>query len=1013
MSHLELTIIVTSVYFPPTGALEKSLADLQETLRLIMDSHQCDVHIVAGDFNSRLGPSSHLDPNIVKSSTLLETRTVYDTHTNQRGKLLLEAMEANGFVLLNGRTRSDTPGHFTFCNLNGQSTIDLIWVNILGICYIKNMWVDDIWSTSDHFPVTVEIYNPATTALPQSTSEGTTDEFLSLRWNSANKEQFLSELLDIVTPINYEALHTDQLNDLLLDSITSAARNCDMLAPSRSRKNPQVKPWFDSDCRALKAIVNSSYRRCKIFPSSPQSWEIFQTNKSAYQDLLKSKKSNYIKDLQEKFANVRNSAQFWNVIRSVKKHHSCSPQVSLESWNLFYNSIYTPKPHLFISFAINYDPDQDSAITMHELLKSISKVKLKKAAGSDGIANEFIKELPHSWLHVILVLFNKILDSGVTPIKWSEIIMCMLHKKGDPEDPNNYRGIALVNCITKVFTEIIHERIKKWAESKGLIPEEQAGFRSGRGCEDNIFVLQAILHLQARFKGSNTYTLFIDFKRAFDSVQHDNLWSKLTCLGLSSKIIRLLANLYKNISMRVRCSGKLSTPIQVTEGVLQGEILSPLLFSLYISDFVSYLKSKGAEGLFIDRQEILALMYADDIALLASTEIKLRKSLRLLDEFCQANYLTVNTQKTFILITRSSGRLPKKPCNFSYKGDSIKVVSSFEYLGVTFSSSLNGNLATTEAVKRCRLATGAVLGIINNLNSSAWAGVSKLHSSMVRSTLAYMAHIWGLNPGNLEKLESANLLLFKRLLNLPMCTPGYALRLELDLDHFSLSALKAAVNWVIKILEMPNDRLPKVCLSKLIAIKDTPLSSARLNWIQQLSDMLVHIGEESLILNSSADFWKYKKEEILAKYKLYSRSLDIERYRTSSACHFIFDECSLSHYSSKHILCQLPCHLAKLLCQLRLASNYACHISIGKLSMSLHPTKTCPSCFLGEPDTISHFLQYCPAFNEPRKKYLAEWISQDIHRDEVLSFPDTWDSYSANKLFAFCKQCHKIRAGIS
>lgn len=69
----------------------------------------------------------------------------------------------------------------------------------------------------------------------------------------------------------------------------------------------------------------------------------------------------------------------------------------------------------------------------------------------------------------------------------------MLRKKGDPTVPCNHRGIALVNYITKILTQIIHDRIKKWSETRDLIPKEQAGFHTGRRCKDNVFVLQSIL----------------------------------------------------------------------------------------------------------------------------------------------------------------------------------------------------------------------------------------------------------------------------------------------------------------------------------------------------------------------------------------------------------------------------------------------------------------------------------------------------------------------------------------
>lgn len=152
------------------------------------------------------------------------------------------------------------------------------------------------------------------------------------------------------------------------------------------------------------------------------------------------------------------------------------------------------------------------------ILKSLNKAKQNEAAGADGVSYEFLKALPHNWLLDLISLFNKIFDSGVALPRWSKV-MFMLDKKGDTTDPGNYRDIALVNCIAKIFTQTIHDRINSWAELNGIILEEQTGFRSGRSCAD-VFVLQALLQSQARFKDVSSYALFIDFKRTFDSVPH-------------------------------------------------------------------------------------------------------------------------------------------------------------------------------------------------------------------------------------------------------------------------------------------------------------------------------------------------------------------------------------------------------------------------------------------------------------------------------------------------------------
>jgi hypothetical protein len=199
----------------------------------------------------------------------------------------------------------------------------------------------------------------------------------------------------------------------------------------------------------------------------------------------------------------------------------------------------------------------------------------------------------------LLNLYNTILDVEMLPREWARIKMFFLYKKGDREIPGNYRGIALINNIVKIFTRLLEARLTVWAEKCGVLSEGQNGFRKGRNCLDNIFVLQSMIYYQIEMKKRKLYGLFIDFESAFDSVPHALLWRRLGSIGKSSKIIRILGNIYKSAAFVVEKNGEISTPIQVSKGVLQGDSASPLLFSLYISDIETFFREKSMHGIYI------------------------------------------------------------------------------------------------------------------------------------------------------------------------------------------------------------------------------------------------------------------------------------------------------------------------------------------------------------------------------------------------------------------------------
>lgn len=303
------------------------------------------------------------------------------------------------------------------------------------------------------------------------------DKLPNLRWKPELRDAFRTSMS--WSPLVSAHSVTDNINSLcknLCLGIKTAAEHCNMLKPTYASTEHTNKPWFDKDCYYLKQKVILSLKLCKSACNDRLAWKYYHFLKSDFYSLIELKKTEHVRQIRQKFYNVGNPTEFWKVIRSARGFSPHLSIIPLREWEKFLNSIYPARSTVSFSFPNTEVFTLDDVITLKELIKSLSKVTQNKAAGSDGILNECSKELPNNWLLYTLTLYKKILESGTTPSDWSSVIMCMLHKKGDATDPNNYRDIALVKCLTKVFTQILHDRIKKWAEENNLIPEEQAGF---------------------------------------------------------------------------------------------------------------------------------------------------------------------------------------------------------------------------------------------------------------------------------------------------------------------------------------------------------------------------------------------------------------------------------------------------------------------------------------------------------------------------------------------------------
>ena len=150
--------------------------------------------------------------------------------------------------------------------------------------------------------------------------------------------------------------------------------------------------------------------------------------------------------------------------------------------------------------------------------------------------------------------------------------------------------------------------------------------------------------------GGSLYVAFIDFRRAFDSVDHSLLWAKLFHLGLSGKIIRTLKTLYDRAVLQIKCGSELTSPIDLTSGVLQGESASPVLYNLFLSDISDFFDQHNTLGLPINKDlSIKMLLYADDLILFGDSYTDLSYKLSILNKYTTLNRLTINSSKTKII----------------------------------------------------------------------------------------------------------------------------------------------------------------------------------------------------------------------------------------------------------------------------------------------------------------------------------------------------------------------------
>lgn len=227
-----------------------------------------------------------------------------------------------------------------------------------------------------------------------------------------------------------------------------------------------------------------------------------------------------------------------------------------------------------------------------QLIIAVKNLKNNKAPGFDHIVNEYIKSTSTLLLPLYKKLFNMILDSIIIPQIWTVgIIMPIYKNKGDPMNPDSYRGITLVSSLGKLFTSILNSRLHRFAGYADIIPKTQAGFRKGYNTLDNIFVLHVLIDLYLH-RNKKLFCTFIDFRKAFDTVWRMGLWKKLADSNITGKILRVIHNMYGSIKSCVKKEDDISGLFSCEIGVRQGENLSPFLFSIFLSDLESFFSAR-------------------------------------------------------------------------------------------------------------------------------------------------------------------------------------------------------------------------------------------------------------------------------------------------------------------------------------------------------------------------------------------------------------------------------------
>ena len=407
--------------------------------------------------------------------------------------------------------------------------------------------------------------------------------------------------------------------------------------------------------------------------------------------------------------------------------------------------------------------------------KQLNNLNLTKATGIDGISARLLKIASPVISESLCRLFNRSLAEADIPEEWKQAKVTPIHKEGDLDNINNYRPISVIPIVMKVFEKAIHEQVYDFLCDSGLICSQQSGFRPGYSTCTSLTYVTNYLYKQMD-QGKITGIVFLDLKKAFDTVDHELLLCKLNAYGIRDAALAWFKSYLINRKQATTFRGESSVLESFEVGVPQGSILGPLLFMIYINDLPQVV-SKASVMLYADDT---AIMYSDSN--IVNVESTLNEELDAINSWLKLNKLTLNASKTQCMTVGSPRKLTTVE-NIQLQIDQVPLekVTVCKYLGIWMDENLSWHKHVQGLVSKisCRLA------LLRRLRGYLDSHTLKLLcNSLVLPHFEYSCPAW--ISGCTERLKNTLLRQHKQMA-----------RIALNVDHTISSAkIYAKLKWV-------------------------------------------------------------------------------------------------------------------------------------------------------------------------------------------------------------------------
>ena len=666
-------VIMCNVYRPPSGNLKKAVKYLEDCLKTL-NLNKIDLFLL-GDFNIN-----------------------YKNKRSPDFKKLYFFTQSNGLTqYIKNTTRN---------NNKTNTLLDLAITNSKSVLQA---------GTLEHF---VSDHQPIYIVHKKGRDTRQSAEFWGRSYRNFDVKIFKTKLLELNWEDFFKVDDPGDAWELMLKNITSVL---DVMCPVRVSHIKNFRPdWMTKELIEQIKDRDYFYKKAKS-QNDDDAWNIAKHFRNSTNSNIRQAKREFI--LRELQMHDNDPKKFWKVIHKVLPTGKSSQKAEIllknggskidkEDVAHFVNSYFVnvgnfKLPDLSTNdhsgpYGVTLDQNADEEegtglehlveVREVEVFNVVKDINVSKSSGIEDVSSFVVKEAFKILITEVTHLYNLSIRTSTFPSAWKRALVVPIPKAGNLTQVKNYRPISLLPLPGKILEKLIHQQLSSYLEGDLLLVDEQHGFRKNHSTIH--FVSQLTNYISKKLDNRiPTLAAYVDFRKAFDCVQHPLLLAKLGKLGVGTSIINWVRSYLSSREQRVCANGFYSCFQRVTQGVPQGSVLGPLFYIIYANDLSRIVN------------ECKIAMYADDTVLFTANPDfeesirNLQNDMNSLNVWCNSNGIMANTEKTKVMVFGNSGMLKKvPPFEILLNGVQLQTVTAYKYLGITLDTQLSYNLHVNKII---------------------------------------------------------------------------------------------------------------------------------------------------------------------------------------------------------------------------------------------------------------------------------------------------------------------------